>query len=87
VVVELGIEKYKGICNIGVRPTVGDSNALSIETHILNFEEDIYGLDLKIDFIRRLRDEQRFDSLEQLKQQLQRDKEAVNDFFANFATL
>ncbi len=85
--VELGIERYKGICNIGVRPTVGDSNALSIETHILNFEEDIYGLDLKIDFIRRLRDEQRFDSLEQLKQQLQRDKEAVNDFFANFATL
>ena len=66
---------YIGICNIGVRPTVGSNNAQTIETHILDFDEDIYGLDLKLEFVQRIRDERKFDSLELLKQQLSKDKE------------
>ena len=62
--------RCRGVCNIGVRPTVGLGNALTIETHILDFDEDIYGLDLRIEFCARLRDECRFASLDRLKEQL-----------------
>ncbi len=65
----------KGICNIGTRPTVSRDSGRRIETHILDFDEDIYGLDLRISFIERLRDERRFASLEELRKQLVLDKE------------
>ena len=65
--------RCKGVCNIGTRPTVGMGNARTIETHILDFDEDIYGLDLRIEFCARLRDERRFDSLDALKAQLRLD--------------
>ena len=55
------------MCNIGVRPTVGANNGLTIETNIFDFDEDIYGLDIRIAFRRRIRAEQRFASLEELK--------------------
>ena len=67
--------KYKGVCNIGVRPTVGMGNARTIETHILGFGQDIYGLDIRVRFLARLRDERKFDSLEDLRLQLARDCE------------
>ena len=63
-----------GMCNIGCRPTVGQGNARTIETHILDFDEDIYGLDLKLTFIARIREERRFESLDALKIQLELDK-------------
>jgi riboflavin kinase/FMN adenylyltransferase len=62
------------MCNIGVRPTVGAGNARTIETHILDFNEDIYGLDITISFLRKVRDERRFDSLDDLRAQLERDR-------------
>lgn len=68
---------YKGICNIGYRPTVGDSNAKTIEVHILSFNEDIYGLDLKIEFVSRMRSEKKFSGLEALKAQLEIDKKTA----------
>lgn len=71
---------YKGICNIGVRPTVGQHNVQTIETHILDFDQDIYGYQLQIEFIRRLRDEQRFGSLSELKLQLELDKAAAQAY-------
>ena len=64
-----------GMCNIGLRPTVSSGNSRTIETHIFDFDEDIYGLDLEITFIRKIRDEIRFDSLEDLKAQLVIDRE------------
>ena len=63
-----------GMCNIGCRPTVGTGNARTIETNIFDFDEDIYGLDLKITFIAKIREEVRFDSLEELKKQLENDR-------------
>ena len=70
--VEVLGQVYKGMTNIGVRPTVG-GGARSVETHILDFDEDIYGLPLKINFKRRIRDEVRFESLDALKAQLAKD--------------
>lgn len=63
---------YKGMCNIGTRPTVGGTTR-TIETHILDFDQDIYGLPMQIRFLQRIRDERRFPSLEALKAQLQVD--------------
>ena len=64
-----------GMCNIGHRPTVGSGNARTIETNIFGFDEDIYGLDIKLTFLAKIRDEVRFDSLEELKTQLENDRE------------
>ena len=69
----LGRTMY-GMCNIGCKPTVGQGNARTIETNIFDFDEDIYGLDMKISFIRRIREEVRFESLEALRRQLGNDK-------------
>lgn len=68
--------KYKGMCNIGMRPTVGGT-ARTIETHILDFDQDIYGLPLQLRFIRRIRDERRFPSLDALREQLLKDRQSI----------
>ncbi len=68
---------YPGMCNIGTRPTVGGTER-TIETHILDFDEEIYGLPLRIRFRRRIRDERKFPSLDELKAQLQFDKAAIS---------
>ena len=73
--VEVLGQRYCGMTNIGTKPTVGGTFT-TIETHILDFSEDIYGLPLKITFLRRIRDEVRFPSLEALKEQLAKDREA-----------
>ena len=65
-----------GMCNIGHRPTVSAGNARTIETNIFGFDEDIYGLDIKVTFLQKIRDEVRFESLEDLKVQLERDRDA-----------
>lgn len=68
-------EEYYGMCNIGVRPTVDRSNARTIETHIFDFDEDIYGLDMKVTFIEKIRDEVKFADMSALKARLALDKE------------
>jgi riboflavin kinase/FMN adenylyltransferase len=70
-------KKFKAMMDIGYRPTFGDDNKLTIEVHIIDFDEDIYEKTLSIDFIRRLRDEIKFDTVEQLIEQLHRDREEV----------
>lgn len=65
--------RYQGICNIGNRPTVGENQGRTIETHILNFDEDIYGLEMSIEFVDKIRDEKKFSSLEELKSQISKD--------------
>ena len=65
----------RGMTNIGVRPTVGGT-VPTIETHILDFNEDIYGLPLRITFLSRIRNEVRFPSLDALKAQLALDRDA-----------
>ena len=71
-------KKYRGMTNIGLRPTVGGSFT-TIETHILDFDEDIYGLPLRITFLLRLRNEVHFPSLEALKEQLEKDRDCCRE--------
>ena len=70
--VEVTGNVFRGMCNIGTRPTVGGT-ARTIETHILDFSEDIYGLPLRLRFLRRIRDERKFPSLDALRAQLEQD--------------
>lgn len=65
---------YKGITNIGKNPTVSNEGNLSIETHILNFDKDIYNEILELTFYDFIRKERKFSSLAELKKQLLKDK-------------
>ena len=66
-------QQFHGMMNIGVRPTVDGVNR-AIEVHIFDFDEDIYHEQVTINFIRRIRNEQKFNSLDELKQRLENDK-------------
>ena len=70
-------QKYKGILNIGHRPTLNNGADLSVEVHILDFEGDIYHQPMRIEFIDFLRTEAKFQSTEELALQIQKDKEAA----------
>ncbi len=74
--VETSDRMLYGMCNIGCRPTVGTGNARTIETNIFDFDEDIYGLDIKVTFIARIREEVRFESMDALRAQLEKDRDA-----------
>lgn len=71
-VVEYNSYLYKAITNIGYNPTV-EGGKLSVETHIVNFDKQIYGETVKINFISRIRDEVKFNTIGELKQQLVKD--------------
>lgn len=70
---------YNGMCNIGHNPTFNYSEAVSIEVNLLDFNEDIYGETVRVEFIKRLRSERRFQSIAELMDQLQSDREAVRN--------
>ena len=67
---------YKGMCNIGYRPTV-DHGDLTIEVHIFEFNQQIYGEEITIIFVDRMRDERKFDGLKELSNQLKLDQESA----------
>ena len=73
-----GESKHVGMLNIGHRPTVNNGRERSIEVHILDFEGDLYGKSLCVEFVERLREERTFDSLDALMAQLESDKERVS---------
>ena len=72
----LNNDRVRGVMNIGCRPTVA-GEAPTIEVHLLNWSGDLYGQKLKVDLLEFLRPEQKFDSVEALKQQIARDCQAV----------
>lgn len=71
--VALGAKVYGGMANIGKNPTFGDVEKLRLETHIFDFNGDIYGQQLTVQFVKRIRGEVKFASLEALKAQLAQD--------------
>jgi riboflavin kinase/FMN adenylyltransferase len=84
--VELNNAEYKGMLNIGTRPTFNNNaDNRSIEVHIFDFEGDIYGKEITLKFVGKIRDEQKFDHIEMLISQLEKDKiEALKIlFFSN----
>ena len=76
--VSLNGTAYKGMMNVGLCPTFGGKTERRLEVHILDFDADIYGETLTVHLRRRLRDEQRFPSVEALVSQLHRDAEAAS---------
>jgi riboflavin kinase/FMN adenylyltransferase len=67
--------QYTGMMSIGYNPTVTDKKELRIEANLFDFDKDIYGDELEIIFVKKIRDEQKFDSLDILVRQLHKDKE------------
>lgn len=64
---------YRSITNIGKKPTVKDDETVTVETHINNFERDIYGAEIKVRLLRFVRPEMKFDSIDELKTQIKKD--------------
>lgn len=73
---------YEGMLNIGIKPTIND-NKKTIEVNIFNFEKDIYGEYLKISFVKKIRNEIKFENLQQLKNQLNEDEIIIKNIFEN----
>lgn len=68
-------EKFKGILNLGVKPTVSKLNKRILEVNIFDFDKDIYGKDIVVEFEEKIRDEKKFSSVEALKLQIKKDIE------------
>lgn len=77
----LDSEPLQGVANIGTRPTVGGTMR-QLEVHLLDFSGDVYGRHVQVEFLARLRDEVRFETLDALKQQIRSDVARARDFFA-----
>ena len=72
---------HPSVTNIGVRPTVDQSGRVTIETHIFDFNQNLYGSPLRIGFVQRLRDERAFDSLAALREQIAADSDRARVLF------
>ena len=70
---------YKGITNVGVKPTVTDEKKPVVETYIFDFDEDLYDRVITVNLIRMVRPERKFDSLDELKEQIKNDIETVKN--------
>ena len=79
----IGEKRYRGITNVGCKPTVGEKIPIGVETHLFDFEEDVYGRTVTVEFLASVRSERRFSSVEELKSQLQRDIVCGRTFFEN----
>lgn len=73
-----GDEKFKGLTSVGNNPTV-NGRELTIETFILNFDKMIYGEEIKVYFVERIRDEVKFDSLDEMVNQIKKDEEFIKN--------
>jgi len=75
--VEVMVENknYYGMMSIGINPTTDSDTAIKLEVNIFNFNQDIYGKTIKLNFLKRLRDEKKFANLTELKKELDKDKE------------
>jgi riboflavin kinase/FMN adenylyltransferase len=74
-------EPLPGVASLGTRPTVGGTHML-LEVHLLDFDDDIYGRHVNVNFLHKLRDEQRFASIDELKAWIERDIAAARAYFA-----
>ena len=78
--VTLGGEVYRGVTNIGCKPTVEGTRPVGAETHILNFDRPVYDEEIRVSLLKYLRPERKFDSLETLRKQIAADREAAVEY-------
>lgn len=81
VTVECMGESFKGVANIGYSPTF-DDHIFTVEVHILDFNRDIYNQNIKVNFVKRIRDEKKFSSFDELALQINEDAKQANDFLS-----
>ena len=79
----LGEKAIKGIANVGTRPTVDGDSKVILETHLFNFDQEIYGRYVEVHFKQKIRDEMRFHSLDKLKAQIETDVALTRKIFAD----
>ncbi|MEO1888688.1 MAG: bifunctional riboflavin kinase/FAD synthetase [Cycloclasticus sp.] len=72
---------YEGVANVGTRPSIEETSAVLLEAHLFDFTGDLYGQRVKVSFYKKLRQEKKFDGLEQLKQQIALDSEQAKIYF------
>jgi riboflavin kinase/FMN adenylyltransferase len=72
---------YPSITNIGTRPTFESGDESIVETHLLDFDKDLYGAGLRLGFVQRLRDEKKFEGVDPLKKQIEADRDHARDLF------
>jgi riboflavin kinase/FMN adenylyltransferase len=77
VLVRIGEKTFAGVANLGVRPTVSRGDKRMLEVHLLAFEGDLYDLEIEVEFLRFVREEKKFGSMEELRAQIGRDVAAV----------
>ena len=77
----LGGKSLPGAANVGVRPTVGEGLKPVLEVHLLDFDQDIYGRHVDVNFLHKMREEAKFESLDALRSQIDRDVAGVRDYF------
>ena len=73
---------FAGVTNVGTRPTVSDSDAVSVETFLIDFDGDLYGQQIRLDFYRRLRPEKKFDSVDALRREIEHNIDQTRTYFA-----
>jgi riboflavin kinase / FMN adenylyltransferase len=84
---EIDSEKHYGMMNIGTNPTTDSTNQKQkIEVHLFDFNQDVYEKSIKVSFIKRIRDEQKFESIDALKNQLALDKTNATTYIQNLNT-
>lgn len=72
---------YDSVSNVGFRPSVEDTAFMNCETHIIGFDGDLYGQKIKVEFLKRLRDEKKFDNIDGLRAQILTDIEQTKEYF------
>ncbi len=79
------LDGLHAVANLGVRPTIAGVPKLSLEVHVLDFNGDLYGKHVHVEFLHKIRDEMKFDGLDALKAQIAKDVEVARSFFINRA--
>ena len=74
-------QKHFGVANLGIRPSIKGEKKLQLEVHLLNFSADLYGQHVSVIFLKKLRDEKKFKSLDELKEQIKLDVIKAKLFF------
>ncbi|NLB10206.1 MAG: hypothetical protein GX834_03965 [Clostridiaceae bacterium] len=77
-------ERYIGVTNIGYRPSVDDEDIITVETHIMGFDRNIYGQEIMVELYHFLRPTRQFDSLYEVKKQVDQDLTRTKELFNSF---
>ncbi len=79
----IGDRRLFGVANVGTRPTISGGTKITLETHLFDFDDDCYGQTVEVHFLKKLRAEQAFASLDDLKVQIAKDVQAAKDYLLN----